>query len=191
MDTPAPLSLFLVANTSFLSADDPVLLDGCSRADLVVSLGGVDLTVVAQALPPRKPALCVLSPEDSQQMPRPFRVLHGSGFSFRDWQLAGLSGAAKLGPAGGGLYLADDEAEALLFSLPAADIFFSHAYPTDLAQSGINSIYGMKPLDSYLRQNPPIYHFYAHPTDNTLEEGENHLSVGVNGTYLTPPLEYI
>jgi len=190
-DEVTPLRLFLVANDPYIGSDDPVLIDGCSRADLVVCLGGVDLRTVAAAVPERKPVLCVYGPKDQRTLPsKTFKVLHGSGFSFKDWKIAGLSGGLRIAP-GAGFYLSEEEAGTLLGNLPAADLFFSHAYPKGLQASNVMDVYGMDALNRYLDQRPPIYHFYAHPEETVLEERQGYLSIGVNGTFLTPPLEFV
>lgn len=192
METPQPIRLLLLANYPYLRADDPELQASCSRADVVVSLGGVDLHELAKALPPKKPALCVFGPKDDYiNRPPEFHVLHRNGFNFRGWDLAGLSGAPRFAP-GPGFYLTDDESRALLQDFPQANIFFSHAFPQHLTQSETNPQFGMAALDEYLQAKPPIYHFYAHPELTAMEEYGPTLSVGVHGIFEPPvPLEFV
>lgn len=191
---PDPIRLLVVANDPTLRGDDDELRGAASVVDLVVSLGGVDLFQVAQALPHGKPALCVLGPEDERQVPPQFRLLHRSGFNFRGWDLAGLSGGQRIA-RGPGLYLSDDDSEALLGNFPQCSIFFTHAYPQGLVDSGTEPRFGMQALDDYLRSRPPIYHFYAHPHATTVEayghDGQT-LSIGVNGLFQPPTaLEFV
>lgn len=188
---PKPIHLLVVANDPNLHGDVDELRGAATVVDLVVSLGGVDLFQVAQALPAGKPALCVLGPDDERQVPPQFRLLHRSGFSFRGWDLAGLSGAHRLGK-GPGLYLTDDDSQALLGNFTQCSIFFTHAHPRGLSSSGTDPRFGMPALDTYLQTRPPIYHFYAHPRETTVEEYGGCLSIGVNGIFRPPtPLEFV
>lgn len=187
---PNPLNLAL-----FSFYDVPVLqpdiADRCAAADLVVALGGVNLESLAQAIPPEKPALAVLGPRDPREVPRPFRPLHANGFSFRGWKIAGFSGAPRGPRVVPGNFITEEEAEALLGSLPACDIFLSHAPPsTLLRESGIRPEQGFIAIDNYLRQKPPIYHFYAHPESEQGEDLGPSFSVGVCGSMFSPALIY-
>lgn len=191
---PAPLRI-----TAFSYWDAPSvsseIAETCSRSDLVVALGGVNLDVLAGILDPRQPALAVLGPKDEPQVPRPFRPLHATGFVFRGWRIAGLSGAPKLRAGVPGNYLTEDEAERLLSGLAPCDLLITHSPPGNyLQQSGIAPEVGFDALSSYLREKPPIYHFYAHTDQNVVETFEYTAEIGICG-YLGPPdipdLEFI
>ena len=159
--------------------------------DLVVSLGGVDLFQVAQALPHGKPALCVLGPDDNRQVRR------SSGCSTAAGSLPGM-GPGRISQA------ASDSAKARASTSPtttaarcseicrSASIFFTHAYPQELRESGTDPRFGMPALDTYLQAKPPIYHFYAHPQFTMIEEYGQCLSIGVNGIFQPPTaLEFV
>jgi hypothetical protein len=160
---------------------------------LVISLGAVNLGQLSQLMLPQTPGLALLGPDDPVQVPDQFRTLHGSGVSFQDWKIAGLSGAPKLGPApGAGLVLGQEESLELLDQLGPCDIFLTHSYPQDLEDSGVNPAASMVAIDEYLRAKTPFWHFYANPTENVVEEygdGET-LSIGVHGLLEPPLLEY-
>lgn len=179
-----PLRVFFIANDKYLIADDQ-LRDDLFGVDLVVSLGGVDLETLSGAMPPGKPGLALFGPTDSQVLPANFAALHGTGFVFRnDWRIAGLSGAPKVGPGADGLYLSESESEALLRPLAATDIFLSYAPPSNLEESNINSYQSFDSLANYLDARPPIYHFYAHPFETTVEDRGQYLSIGVSGRFI-------
>lgn len=147
------------------------IADICDAADLVVSLGGVNLDLLAEQLPSNKPAVAVIGPRDERNVPQPFRPLHATGFSFRGWRIAGFSGAPAGPRAVPGNYVPEAEAERLLSSLPPCDILFSHAPPaTILRNSDIRSEQGFSALDEYVLSKRPRFHFYAHPQDTVLEE---------------------
>jgi hypothetical protein len=192
MDTPNPIRLLLVANLPYLQADDQNLITGCQGSDLVVSLGGVDLEILSQALPPGKPALAVIGPKDPliPDSIQNIKGLHASGFNFRNWLIAGISGGPRLSSAKG-FYLPENEAESLLKNLPACNIFFSHAFPQGLRESQTVPEHSMEALDRYLIEKPPIYYFYANPKQTVVEEYGDVLAIGVNGIFETPALEFV
>jgi Icc-related predicted phosphoesterase len=163
--------------------------DACLDADIVISLGEVDLDALAEVVPAGKPALAVLGPNDSRQVPPTFKVLHGSGFQFKEWRVAGFSGAPRRGRSEG-LYYSENESRSLLEALPACDLFLTHAPPAGLAKSGGTGERGFESVSAYVASKPPIYHFYAHPELNTTEDNEETLFAGVNGLLFPPPLEF-
>lgn len=172
MNLPEPPDLQLALFSFFnpLTLPDEII-DICDAADIVVSLGGVNLDVLAEAIPENKPAIAIIGPRDERHVPQPFRPLHASGFSFRGWRIAGFSGA----PAGPrnvpGNYVSEAEAERLLSSLPPCDILLSHAPPATLLQnSETRPEQGFAAIDEYLVSKQPRYHFYAHPQETVLEE---------------------
>jgi Icc-related predicted phosphoesterase len=200
---PPDLQLALFSFFNPLSLQDEII-EICDSADIVVSLGGVNLDVLAEAIPDKKPAIAIIGPRDERHVPQPFRPLHASGFSFRGWRIAGFSGA----PAGPrnvpGNYVSEAEAEKLLSSLPPCDILLSHAPPaTILQESETRPEQGFTALDEYLVAKQPRYHFYAHPQETVLEEimedpdpnsDEEPLTaifvVGVAGIFEPPALYY-
>jgi hypothetical protein len=183
-----PLNLVVFSNND-LAFVDPEIQAACLGADMVVSLGGVNLHALAEILPQGKPALAVLGPRDSREVPLPFQALHASGFTFRGWRIAGFSGSPRWRRESQGIYISEPEAEALLGQLPPCDLLLTHAPPTQLTEAGLRPELGFPALDRYLLEKPPIYHFYAHPTDEAAEEFGQSLSVGVCG-YLKPPTLY-
>lgn len=189
---PPPLTLALFAFVpSFSGRDD--YAQACARADLVVSLGGCDLEELAAILPPGKPALCVLGPRDPREAPPPFRVLHGNGFNFRGWRVAGLSGAPLVGRQATGNFISELDAAALLEPLPACDIFLTHAAPggiDELAPAGGYARHGLVSIFEYVRNKAPIYHFWASPESEAAHEFDETITIGVCGELLTPPLQY-
>lgn len=195
---PDPLRIFFIANDKYLVLGDDLYQD-LLRVDLVVSLGGVNLEALSESMAPGKPGLAVLGPGDYQSVPSNFAALHGTGFLFRDeWRIGGLSGAPKTGMGANGLYLDESESEALLKPLAATDIFLSHSPPATLEKSNINPQQGFESLGKYLNARPPIYHFYAHPFETTLEDRGNYVSIGVCGKFICdgqsqerPLLEYV
>jgi hypothetical protein len=174
-----------------LTTIQPEIIDRCSAADIIIALGGVNLDLLAASIPPGKPALAVLGPKDSREVPQPFRPLHANGFSFRGWKIAGFSGAPRGNRVVPGNYIGDDEAEVLLSGLPACDILLTHAPPaTSLRESEIRPDQGFTALDVYLRDKPPIYHFYAHPEGEQYEDLGTTMSIGVSGSLVPPALVY-
>lgn len=195
--TPDPLRAIFFANDKYLKIDED-LQTIINRVDLVVSLGGIDLEILAPAIPQGKPALAVLGPTD-ELAPAPFHTLDGNGFSLkRDWRIAGISGAPKLASGVQGLYRSEEELQNHLQDLPAADIFLSHAPATGLEFSNTNPYRSFEILEKYLDARPPIYHFYAHPSESTAEEKEKYISIGVCGKLICdgktderPMLEFV
>ena len=184
--------LALFANVSSLDGLGDVER-ACREADIVVSLGGVDLGQLASVVPASKPALCVLGPRDEHGVPPPFRQLHANGFTFRGWRIAGLSGA-PLRALRAGHYVTESEASALLGDLPACDILLTRTPPAGIAEielSGIPSGQDLVSITEYLDAKAPTYHFYAHPYDVYACEYHATLSVGVHGSFQTPPLRYV
>lgn len=165
------------------------IAEACSRADLVITLGGVNLDVLSGALDPRQPALAVLGPKDEPQVPRPFRPLHANGFVFRGWRVAGLSGAPRLRSAVPGNYMTEQEAEKLLGGLAPCDLLVTHAPPANyLQQSAVSVEMGFDALATYLREKPPIYHFYAHTAETVVEAFEYTAEIGVCGFFGPPEM---
>lgn len=189
---PRPLTLALFSYLEELTDTERVAQD-CARADLVVSLGAVNLEQLVRAMPQGKPALCVLGPRDRPEVPPPFRVLHGNGFTFRGWRIAGLSGALLRGRGAAGNYVSELDASTLLEALPPCDILLTHAPPSGIdafERSGIHHTLGLVSIVEYLEIKRPLYHFFAHPYAEDVEEySDDTLSVGVHGQLLTPPLE--
>lgn len=186
---PNPLNL-AVFSFFDVAQIQPEMADRCAAADLVVALGGVDLHGLARSIPPGKPALAVLGPKDPREVPLPFRPLHGNGFAFRGWKIAGFSGAPRGPRLQPGNFLSEEEAEAVLGNLPACDIFLSHAPPTMLRESGTRPEQGFLAIDNYLRQKPPIYHLYANPSREDGEEVGESFCIGACGPLFPPPLIY-
>lgn len=187
-----PINVSFMANLPYLKVDEPELQGAFEHADVIISLGGVDLGVLSQALPEGKPALAVIGPKDyfnANEFPN-IKGLHATGVSFRKWLIAGLSGAPQLSAAKG-FYLPEDEADSLLHSLPQANIFLSYAFPEGLRQSQTNPEHAMVAIDKYLYSKPPIYFFYAHPEVTIVEEFGDVLATGINGFFHAPPLEFI
>jgi len=164
----------------------------CADADLVVSLGNVNLEELSVLIPPKKPALCVLGDKDPErQPPAPFKVLHAGGVNFKDWRVAGLSGGKRLG-TGNGFYIDEEEAKALLDKLPACDLFISHLPPAGLGRTWHGSEPGLHAITSYLQEKNPIYHFYARKDDETVDDIISGMwIVGVNGMLYPESLRYI
>lgn len=191
---PRPLVMALFSHLDPLPDRDEYT-QACAQADLVVSLGGVDLAQLAQLLPQGKPALCVLGPRDPRDVPAPFRVLHGNGFSFRGWRIAGLSGALLPSQGAQGNYVSELDASTLLEALPPCDILLTHAPPSGIdafERSGIHHSMGLVSIVEYLEIKRPLYHFFAHPYIEDAEEySDDTLSVGVYEHLLTPPLELV
>lgn len=172
MQIPSPPDI----NIALFSFYNPVqvpeeIAEICDTADIVISLGGVNLDLLAEELAPNKPAVAVIGPRDERHVPQPFRPLHATGFSFRGWRIAGFSGAPTGPRAVPGNYVPEAEAERLLSGLPPCDILLSHAPPaTILQQSEIRAEQGFAALDEYVLEKKPRFHFYAHPQDTVLEE---------------------
>jgi Icc-related predicted phosphoesterase len=173
----------------------------CAEADLVVALGNIDLLALAQLLSPRKPALCVRGDKDRETTPpAPFRALDGAGVTFKEWRIAGISGARRLG-SGGGFVIDEDEARSILKSMPSCDILISHAPPAGLPLRGRRHIEtGLYAIREYISAHEPIYSFYSH-------DGEEHVddeigsfesgtesgtwTVGVSGMLYLPALRFV
>lgn len=156
--------------------------------DLVVSLGGVDLERLSQLLPPNQAALCVLGRDDAEvQPPRPFKALHGGGVTFRDWRIAGLSGALRSTP-GPGFYIDEREAEGLLEAMPSCDLLISY-----LPSSLTDSRHGLEALSAYIVNKEPIYCFHAHQGRETEDRiiGEGTWDVGVSGMLVMDDLRFL
>lgn len=188
---PDPLKVFFIANDPYLTESEE-LLKVISGVDMVISLGGVNLEILAKCVPVGKPAFCVRGPRDNTRVPPPFIDLNGNGYTVREhWHIAGLAGSPKMPNSAEGLYVSEEEAQSLLKPLPAADIFLSHAPSAGLKQSNINPYQSFEILDKYFEARLPIYHFYAHPTETTAEEvriaqpsvqgRDEYLAIGVCG----------
>jgi Icc-related predicted phosphoesterase len=169
----------------------------CAAADLVVALGNLDLVALARLLPARKPALCVLGGQDAEAAPpAPFRALHGGGVTFKDWRVAGLSGARRLGP-GQGFFIDEEEARELLSDMPSCDLLLSHAPPAGLPLRGRRGIEtGLLALAEYISEHEPIYAFYAHDGDDHVDDelgqpGGSTWVVGVSGMLHPAPLRFV
>jgi len=197
---PPPLKLLLVANYPDLDPSNHQLHQAMRRCSLVVSLGGVNLNLLSEAIVAaginrQVGGIVVLGPGDGEDIPGNLIRLHGQGRNIGDWRIAGLSGA-KL-PARQqrqrGFYVPEGEARNHLEALGESDIFLSHAHPVGLRASGLASQLGLEPLDEYLIRRRPIYYFYAHPEQTVAESfnQENTLAIGVNRYYETPLLEYL
>jgi hypothetical protein len=180
----------------FSDADITTLGDdaasACNDADLVVSLGNVDLERLGSLLPPNKPALCVLGGRDPErQPPAPFRVLHAGGVNFKDWRVAGLSGGKSSG-VGNGFHIDEEEATSLLEKLPACDLFISNLPPAGLGRMSQGSEPGLHAITAYLQEKPPIYHFYGRQGASTVDDIINDIwIVGVNGMLYPEALRYL
>jgi len=187
-NTPKPIRLLLVANDLTLSPADPELQQAAARADLVISLGGVNLDALKQVMMPQTQGIALLGPRDPVQVPEPFKVVHGSGFTFRQWKIAGISGGQRAGEQSG-MYLSDSESISILDALDPCDIFLSHSYPAAL--DGVNKSLAMPSLDEYIRSKVPSIHFYAHPSEIVVGGDDDTLSVGVCGYFQPDAIEYI
>lgn len=163
-------------------------IDICQNADLIVSLGGHDLELLAKELPDNKPAVAILGPEDNDDVPQIFRMLHAEGIKLSDWRVAGFSGAVRMSSGKDGFYVSDKEAKTLLDSFPACDLLLSHHPPFGLESSRDAPHLSFKALTKYIQEKPPIYAFYAHPTKNVTEIVGDVLVVGVHGMLYPPPL---
>lgn len=169
------LNIAFFAHTTLTGVEDEVR-SVCEDADLVVGLGNVDLNRLAALLPANKPALCVLGGRDAErQPPAPFRVLHGSGVTFKDWRVAGICGGIRQGP-GAGFFTDEAEADALLSKMPSCDLFLTHVPPAGLPHGDR----GLDAITRYVAAHEPIYHFYAH-------DGNDHVDdiVGIEDVGLT------
>jgi hypothetical protein len=183
-----PLKLVLFGDHDVELEED--LIEAVNRADLVIALGDIDITRLAQMIGPQKPALCVLGDRDQRKPPpAPFQPLHGNGVVFRGWRIVGLCGGVSGRSQGNGFTLTEEQAEAALLTAPPADILLSHAPPSGLAQE-IGADPGLGPLADYDLAYRPLYHFHA----NSLGESsavleEETLVVGVHGALVPPELD--
>lgn len=208
-DTPPevapPLNLVCFASRDVELFDDE-LDQALSGADLVVALGNVNLERIANILDPRQPALAVLGPEDPQKPPPPpFRALHGNGVTFRHWRICGVSGGPRTAQSGEDAFtLAERDAAALIGGLPACDILLTYAPAAGIAAAGDHVAAGEEDgvqvpefppgfaaLDAYLEENPPAYHFYAHPHTHVMTSYELTDAIGVCGVLAPPTLLYV
>lgn len=185
---PPDLKIAIFAETGFGEIDEGVS-DMIEDADLVVSLGHVDLPSLARIIPSGKPSLCVYGPDDrSTQPPPPFRWLHGNGVTFKDWRIAGFSGAPRVSAAPG-FYVSEDEARAIISRMPACDILLSYAPPTGLKDSPP----GSKPftaLEDYIVRQMPFYSLFARSDNVSAEDLDATLVVGLNDWIMPPPFVY-
>jgi len=182
------LNVVFFAETDLIGREEEAA-SACERAELVVSLGNVDLERLASLLPSNKPALCVLGEDDAEaQPPAPFRALHGGGVTFRDWRIGGISGALRQGP-GFGFYIDEEEAQGFLSAMPSCDLLLSYLPPASL-----DAKRGLSALDGYIESKEPIYHFHAYRGEGTLDRtiGPNPTwAVGVSGILFPDPLRFL
>jgi hypothetical protein len=197
-DTPPNLSVAIVSNLTAEMITQEIQ-DACDTAELVISLGNVDLEALAAGLHPNKAALCVLGSDDlPQRPPAPFRALHGNGRLYKGWTIAGLSGAnRRQTSSGGGTYVSEAEAATLLHKLPPADIILSHTPPAYLPEAaGSSHDRGLEAVADYIDAALPAYCLFASPLPNEVsafqweDDEAATLVVGVNGLYVPPPLVY-
>ena len=164
--------------------------DMIEDCDLVVALGHVDLGSLARMLPDNKPALCVYGPRDSaRRPPTPFRWLHGNGIIFKDWRIAGFSGALRSGGTPG-FYLSLDEASLIIDKTPSCDILLSYSPPTNLPNSP-SLVEPFESLENYLIAKRPAYQLYARSDQSDAEEVGDTLVIGVQDALLLPPLVFV
>lgn len=186
--TPDPVSFCFLANIPDLRPVAGQISAAVADCDLLVSLGGLDLNQLAALIPEGQPAVAVLGSDDPDVVPEQFTVLHGSGVSFQDWKLAGISG----GPGNGssGLYLDPDSSLAMLQALAPCDFFFSHSPPAALEEPLVGPL---PAIDEYIASKYPWAVFYAHPHRTVVEpygQDWDTLALGVHGLYALPNHRY-
>jgi hypothetical protein len=184
---PHSLRVVIVADAPALEIND-TLVSACERADIIFSLGHVDLLTLSKAIPRGKPALCVLGPNDSHTPPPPpFRMLHGSGVTFNEWRIAGFSGSPRVSSSPG-FYVSEEEAAHMLSDLPPCDIFLAFAPPLGIPEGG--SERGFQALRDYVDTFTPTYYFCASQRETWLEEHEYTLFTGLSGVVEPEPIPY-
>jgi hypothetical protein len=167
---------------------DEDMLRAALNAEIVVCLGNCNLAQLAGVLPQTKPAVCVLGANDREEAPpAPFRALHGTKVTYRDWVIGGLSGTLS----DGGVSLSETEADSLLERLGNVDLFIT-CEPPALLPSALTQSEGVRAITEYLTRTPPIYHFYRSGLDDhRVDETEDTLVLGVSGVLIPEPLQYL
>lgn len=181
------LQVVVVANQATIEIDKSTA-DMISIADLVIALGNTDLLTLAAHLPPNKPAICLLGGKDQNEAPpAPFTALHGNGVTFKDWNIAGISGGRRdRNPSG--FSVSDQEAEHLLSNLPRCDILLTHAPPVGAPWSEHS---GIEAINEYIEKHGPMYHFSA--SNGMLSDAftiDDTLCFGISGLHIPEPLPF-
>lgn len=190
VEGPPDLNLAVFAETGSQKFGAEVI-DIIEGTDLIISLGHVNLLSLAQFIPERKPALCVYGPQDRPgKPPKPFRWLHGNGVTFKEWRIAGFSGALRVSPTPG-FYISPDEAQAIVTRMPASDILLSYAPPTGI-ENPPPLVQPFEALEQYVQRQMPLYQLYARSDESTVDEmdGSDTLIAGIHDFLVPPPLVY-
>jgi uncharacterized protein len=152
--------------------DDLSWRGGRGRADALLALGDMADAVVLQAAEAWQcPAvLAVKGNHDSDaSFPAPIVDLHLRAVDLGGLSFGGLNGCFQYKPRGNFLYY-QEEADALLESFPAVDIFLSHNSPRGVHDREDEVHTGFSALNAYIERAAPrlLLHGHQHQERETL-----------------------
>jgi hypothetical protein len=185
-DPSQPLDEFELAivGTNELPFLDEEIAEALDGAELVLSVGDVDLARIARLMPPETHCLYVLGDQDDPTLSSPPRChqLTEKGALVFGWAIVGISGGSEFDD--GDNVITEEEAERLveaIETIPDYDILVTHA-PPPTAEADTGEAPPLQALGTLYTVAVPLYHFYAHSTEGgNAEPVAGALAVGVNG----------
>ncbi len=153
------MNIAVIADDEFAALKAPVM-----PADVLVSLGDMpDLAIQQIALRCRcQQVLAVKGNHDSSRpFKPPIRDMHLQTFTLDGVTFGGFCGSWKYKPKGNYLF-EQDEAERLLATFPAVDVFIAHNAPRLVHDRDDEVHIGFSAFGNYIARHQPRYFFHGH-----------------------------